>query len=149
MPKVTEQDVVTFLEEKVQSLHAELKKAQELLQVFTGTLSATQTNAFKSPVLPLSGAKRGRKPRPAGADSAMIVAPAEFHPKAKMELKVAYALSQTGPAFKEEVTRVLNDLDPEADPKKLDKDVTVKLSSLYKKGRINAVREGRKYKYSL
>jgi hypothetical protein len=172
MAKITENDIVDFLQQKIDSLKAELKKAEDVLEALKGSAPApTKPAAAVAKVRSLTadtgkGPSRKRKQRvasaaagqapakkragrPKTAVSATLEAPEAYDSKLKMESKVAYALSKTGSAFKEEVTKMLNDLEPEADPKKLDKDVTVKLSSLYKKGRINAVREGRKYRYSL
>ncbi|MXV15177.1 hypothetical protein [Hufsiella ginkgonis] len=158
MTKVTEQDVIMFLEEKVASIQVELSKAQSALDAFRGTalsapgsakmaVNSSLKNQAAAIELAALKQKRGRKPR--ASVKAAVEAPTEYNSKLKFDKKIAYALAKAGPSFKEDVFKVLNDLEPEVDPKKLDKDVTVKLSSMFKKGLVKAEREGRKYRYSL
>lgn len=170
MANFTENDIVTYYQQRVDSLKAELERAQSVLDALrAGSSKGVAVAAgIKSAKPAIEKPRRGRRKstvaaeatapaapskkragRPKSISSDSLSAPSSYEAKLKMESKVAYALAKTGPAFKEDVTRVLNDLEPDADPRKLDKDVTVKLSSLFKKGRIKATREGRKYRYSL
>jgi hypothetical protein len=81
MAKVTEQDVINYLQQKVDQLTKDLEAAQAALLAFQGSAGATppvkrgrKPNAApKKNVLKTDGAKRGRKPRLKETPSEQII----------------------------------------------------------------------------
>jgi len=67
----------------------------------------------------------------------------------KLDQKIAFALSNIGSGFKEDILEILLKTDPLLDPYKLDKIISVRLSYLLKKNLISGFKIGRKYEYSL
>lgn len=149
MAKVTEQDVIIYLKDKLASLNAELKKTQAALNAFTG--STEEVPAAKPAVsaeAPIK-AKRGRKPAVKKPAVKLLDVPEQFDAGAKLDSKVAYVLGNSGPLFNTEIIEKLKELEPDKDPDKLTKAVMVKLSALHKAGKIQGEKEGRKFKYQL
>lgn len=148
MAKVTEQDVITYLQEKVNSLQLELKKTQSALDAFIGTGDIEpfkgSDNSFDDNIK----SRRGRKPNSSRAVKP-LPATETFDPKAKLDGKIAYILSTNGPSFNTDIINKLQELEPEKNADKLSKAIMVKLSSLHKAGRIKGEKEGRKFKYEL
>lgn len=150
MAKVTEQDVIAFLKDKISTLHAELKKTQAALDAFSGIPApAAPVSASVSAGAEPAKSRRGRKPSVKKDIVRPLNAPSEFDPSAKLDGKIAYVLSQGSPLFNTEIIERLKELEPEKDPDKLGKAVMVKLSALHKAGRIKGEKEGRKFKYQL
>lgn len=150
MAKVTEQDVITFLRDKISTLTAELKKTQAALDAFSG--KATPVTANKPAVVespePVKS-RRGRKPAPRKEVLKPLDVPEEFDSNGKLDSKIAFILSKNGALFNTEIIERLKELEPEKDADKLSKAVMVKLSALHKANRIRGEKEGRKFKYQL
>lgn len=150
MAKVTEQDVVAFLKDKIANLNAELKRTQAALEAFT---TAGTTPPEKQAILESSAparSKRGRKPSAARKEPVKTLeAPSEFDQSGKLDSKIAYVLASNGPSFNTEIIEKLKELEPGKDPDKLNKAIMVKLSALHKAGKIQGAKEGRKFKYHL
>lgn len=149
MAKVTEQDVISYLKEKLASLTAELKKTQAALDAFTGHDSSPVGQVTEGTEEPSAKGKRGRKPTAKKPPVKPLDVPAEFDANAKLDSKIAFILSNYGPLFNTEIIERLQGLEPEKDPDKLSKAVMVKLSALHKVGKIKGEKEGRKFKYQL
>lgn len=145
MAKVTEQDVILFLKNRVETLKAELDKAQAALDAFS--YIEKQTPADTAGVT-APKATRTRKAGPGKIVKALNV-PETFAPGQKLEEKIAYILSQNGSLFNTEIIEKLQLLEPDKDPGKISKAVMVKLSALFKAQRLKAVKEGRKFRYEL
>ena len=160
MANITEQDVVFFLKEKAQNLTEELKKIHEALEVLKGTPAArAQRTAREQPIVreqtPLRAAYKREKPVPGNSQKrvrskrAPLQAPAEFDPNGTLYTKIAFALSQTGPAFKEDIVKRLGELQPELKNNAMKAAIFQRLSFLKGNGLIDAEKVGRKRKYSL
>ncbi|MGV3705131.1 MAG: hypothetical protein ACO1NU_07095 [Arcticibacter sp.] len=148
MANVTEQDVISFLKERITKLQNELKKAQSALDVFTGSsIDEAEERMTEELVRP---AKAGRASKASKSNSAKaLVAPEEYSSNLKLDGKIAYILANNGPLFNTDIIAKLQEMEPEKDPEKLLKAVMVKLSSLHKAGRIQGAKQGRKFKYQL
>lgn len=149
MAKVTEQDVIAFLKDKIESLNSELKKTQAALDAFSGKAASAPREKAADPDAVTAPKRRGRKPTVKKDVVKPLDIPQEFDPSGKLDGKVAFVLSTSGPLFNTEIIEKLKELEPEKDPVKLEKAVMVKLSALHKAGRIQGQKEGRKFKYQL
>ncbi len=148
MAKVTEQDVIAFLNDKITSLNVELKKTQAALEAFTtGPAPVAERPAISDNQISAKS-KRGRKSS-VKKEVKTLEAPAEFDKNGKLDGKVAYILASNGPLFNTDIIEKLKELEPEKDPDKLTKAVMVKLSALHKAGKIKGEKEGRKFKYQI
>lgn len=148
MANVTEQDVISFLKERITKLQNELKKAQSALEVFTGS-SMEEVDEPKTEELVRSAKSRRTSKAEKNSPVKALVVPEEFSPGLKLDRKVAYVLANYGPLFNTDIISKLQELEPEKDLEKLTKAIMVKLSSLHKAGRIKGAKEGRKFKYEL
>lgn len=152
MAKVTEQDVIIFLREKVAKLQLELQKTQAALDAFVGAEApqpASSSEVVEETPAAAPQRRRGRRPAPPKETVRSLDAPAEFLADDKLENKIAYVLSDIGPSFNTEIIERMKELEPGKDADKLGRSVMVKLSSLQKAGKIKGSREGRKIKYGL
>lgn len=148
MANVTEQDVISFLKQRITKLQNELKKAQSALDLFTGA-SVDEVNEPVTEEI-VRGAKPGRTPKTNKTSAVKTLsAPEEYASGLKLDGKIAYVLANNGPSFNTDIISKLQEMEPEKDPEKLLKAVMVKLSSLHKAGRIKGAKEGRKFKYQL
>lgn len=148
MANVTEQDVISFLEQRITKLQNELKKAQSALDLFTGTNVDEVEEALTGNMVPEAKASRAARKNKNGSVKTLL-APEAYASGLKLDAKIAYVLANNGPSFNTDIISKLQELDPEKDPEKLFKAVMVKLSSLHKAGRIKGAKEGRKFKYQL
>ncbi|WP_374163320.1 hypothetical protein [Arcticibacter sp. MXS-1] len=150
MAKVTEQDVIVFLKERVVKLQAELQKTQAALDAFSGTEqpAAPSPVAEEEVVMP-KAARRGRRPASRKEVQKSLEAPAEFLASDKLENKIAYVLSDRGPSFNSDIIDRLKELEPEKDAEKLGRSIMAKLGALQRAGRIKGNREGRRVRYAL
>jgi len=71
-----------------------------------------------------------------------------FNPKGKLDHKIAYALTNLGSGFREDILEVIHPLQPDKDPRKVAEAMAVRLSYLLKNGYIKARLVGRRYEYS-
>lgn len=145
MAKITEQDIVSFLEQRVSQLSAELNKAQLALQALSqGDFTASSPSVSKAVRNVEGEAKVGKdkKVKP-------LVAPGSYGDHLTLEKKIAFILSQESPLFNVQIIEKLQAMETDKDPDKISKAVMVKLSSLYKANRIKAQKEGRKFQYEL
>lgn len=148
MAKITEQDVVSFLKEKEQRLSEELNRTREALKALASDPIVQEQKNGRSDVKQAKPVqrktKKGRKSNPKPLEAAK-----KFDPKGTLDSKIAFALFQTGPVFKEDIVQSIAGLQPELDSAKLKGAVTQRLSYLNRKGLIGGVKEGRKHRYSL
>lgn len=145
MANVTEQDVISFLEQRITKLQNELKKAQSALDLFTGSSVEEVDEPVDKTVV--GEVKSTRAPKANKVKT--LSAPEEYNAGLKLDRKIAYILENNGPSFNTDIINKLQEMEPEKDPEKLLKAVMVKLSSLHKAGRIKGAKEGRKFKYQL
>ena len=148
MAKVTEQDIITFLQEKVSALQNELNKAQAALEAFTGSAPKVNVKPTSDTSVEKVKSVRGRKAAVLKPSKPLPV-PEEFNADDKMDKKIAYILSTQGASFNSDVVGKIQKLEPEKDADKLGKAVIVKLAALYKAGRIKAAKVNGKYKYEI
>lgn len=154
MSKVSEQDVVSFLKEKVASLKQELKKAEDGLAFFTGSSSAApaKKRGPKSKVAKLADTvveKAKKVSKKVAASVKPIDVPAEFADSLKRDAKIVYVLNSLKSGNAEEVTDELLKLEPGQEKEKLHRLVTQRLSALSLKGNLKSVKQGRKSSYSI
>ncbi|MBE7175311.1 MAG: hypothetical protein INR69_02850 [Mucilaginibacter polytrichastri] len=166
MAKITEQDVVSFLREKVTSLKEELRKAEEGLAYFSSQSFAVPAKRGRKPksllddvtesvskILETGSKKRARKKgtkSKAPVNPKTVEVPQEFDPKLTRDKKIVYALSQLGSGFSEDVSELLHSLEPDEDRAKMERLVTQRLSALKIAGSVKEKRKsGRKTEYML
>ncbi|MBE7177590.1 MAG: hypothetical protein INR69_14375 [Mucilaginibacter polytrichastri] len=177
MAKVaTEQDVVAFLKEKVDSLKQELQKAEDGLAFFTGTASPAAPVKKRGPKAKTTGetvkpaaTRRGRKKkstqetgtavnevpekatRKTRAKRAVksLSIPEAYADSLTRDAKIAYALQSIQSGNAEDITAKLLELEPGQEQGKLHRLVTQRLSALAIKGQLKSEKVGRKSTYSL
>ncbi len=152
MSKITEQDVISFLQEKLDRLNAEIKKTQAALEAFSENkpeakkLSAIENIADE----PSVKGRRGRKPSVKGSISKPLSVPEEYDNNLRLDKKIGFILKEAeNPLNSTEIVARMQELEPDKDAEKLTKAVTVKLSSLYKSGKLTGNKDGRKLRYQL
>lgn len=74
---------------------------------------------------------------------------ADYKPDLKLDDKIAFALTHLKYGTKKEITEYLLETDPTLDPKKLENNIAVRLSSLLKDNQIDGNKKGRTYSYHL
>lgn len=173
MATITEQEIVTFLKDKIVSLKQELKKAEDGLAYFSGSASVSKKSSkqkkkskaisnkvddsivglkqsIDKPVQETKKAKIKSLKTPKAKTSKSIEIPTEFSNDLTQDRKILYALSKSGTGFAENVTETLIDLEPNDDRAKLQRLVTKRLSALKIAGAVKEKgKEGRKTEYSL
>ena len=153
MSKLSEQDVVSFLKEKVASLKQELKKAEDGLAFFTGSSAAepAKKRGPKSKVAKLADSvvEKAKKVTKKVSSSKALEVPAEFADSLKRDAKIVYVLDSLKSGNAEEVTDELLKLEPGQEKEKLHRLVTQRLSALSLKGNLKSVKQGRKSSYSI
>lgn len=158
MAKITEQDIITFLESKIEGLQKELRKSQAAIDAIKGSDGLDQVKLKKKENKIIKAAKsqsvkekKNQKTIRKGA-IANKAKPASVvrqqNQIKKLQDKINQALSQ-GPAYREAIVSTIHSGEPETDLKKLDKAVANKLSSMLKSKMVQGEKEGVKYKYSL
>ena len=68
---------------------------------------------------------------------------------AKLDRKIAFALTKLGMAFKEDIIEIVKKEEPEQNLHKLGNVISVRLSYLLKNKLIEANKEGKKYRYRI
>ncbi len=148
MSKVTEDEVIEFLQERIEKLNKELRKTHAALAALTGAHTDEEHAPSKKERKVIKAAKKEiRKSKPADNGVGLAI-PQTYDSKARLQDKIAYALWQTGPAFKDDLVKKLYELEPAADLNKLDKSISLKLSLLYQSGILKAEKVGKKYRYT-
>jgi hypothetical protein len=154
MAKITEEDIVEFLEDKIEQLQKELRKTQAVLETLKGSheidevkLKKKEKKIIKSTIA--QAEKADKKDKATRKSSAKSTAKTKKTTPVQVSLedKINTALAQ-GPGFREDIVKLLLENEPEADPKKVNKAVANKLSVLLKDKKIVGEKEGVKYKYS-
>lgn len=148
MAKITEADIVEFLEEKIEQLQKELSKTQAVLKTLKGTheidevkLKKKEKKIIKSTISQAGKADKKEKDKSSSKSKPTKVV------QVSLEDKINQALAQA-PGFREDIVSLIHASEPDTDQKKLDKAVANKLSVLLKDKKIQGVKEGVKYKYS-
>ena len=136
-----ERQVVEFLRQRQRQLKEELKSIEITIQAIMQTKSTDLVlddldNLVDNPT-PKKGINNALKPEE------------HFNVNDKLDQKISYALTKIGSGYREDILDVLHREQPEKDPHKVEKAVAVRLSYLLKNDFIQAVKNGRSYKYSL
>ncbi len=84
----------------------------------------------------------GRKVRP-------VKVPKAYDKKMSFTKKLAFLLSTEGPQTSQNLIKLVEAREPGEDKTKIARSVTITASSMYRKGLVNARREGRAYVYSI
>lgn len=137
---ITEKQIVEFLKQKRVSLIEELHKTETALkalgieeELFPFAPDYNPPNLRtrnKSNLPPLSRIK-------------------EYKADLKLDEKIAFALTHLKFGTKKEITEFLIETDSSLDPKKLENNIAVRLSSLLKDNQIDGNKKGRTYSYHL
>jgi hypothetical protein len=122
--EVTENDVLNLLINRVNTLKLKLKRAEEALAVFKGVENIKEENEKTAP-------------------------PLTYSSKYTWNKKILFVLSKIDSAYTVEIIKEIQLLEPKKDFKKLANLISVKLSTLLKKGIVKAERDGRRFKYKL
>lgn len=158
MSKFTEQEIIAHATSERNKWQTVLDLLGESPPIITeprisiagGKITSIKKSNDGPTTITIAPKKRGRQAAPYGTP---LEVPKEWSDKLNFSQKVVFVLLKIGvPVDKETVVTSLVDrmnVHGIYDIKKLEKDVTVKLSSLFKKGLIKATRVGRKYHYSL
>jgi hypothetical protein len=149
MAKVTEQDIIDHLREKIRYHKQECERIENLLEVFTTDMNGP----FKKNVPKANPATTERKIKSDPASVTMSVKkltiPESYSKDLKLPAKIAFALNKLGDAFNEDIAILFSRHEKDLDVKKTSQLISGVLSMLKKKGVLNAEKIGKKYKYSL
>jgi len=137
---ITEKQIIEFLKQKRISLLEELHKTDTALralgieeQNFSDSIEHLRINSGhpkRSHLSPLSKIQ-------------------DYKTDLKLDEKIAFALTHLKYGTKKEIIDYLLQTDPELDPKKLENNLAVRLSSLLKDNQIDGNKKGRTYSYHL
>jgi len=137
---ITEKQIIEFLKQKRISLLEELHKTDTALralgideQIFSDSIEHLRINTgpvTRSHMPPLN----------------KIL---DYKSDLKLDEKIAFALTHLKYGTKKEITDYLIQTDPKLDPKKLENNIAVRLSSLLKDHQIDGNKKGRTYSYHL
>jgi predicted metal-dependent hydrolase len=162
MSKVTLEDVIDVLKQRIDKLTKELSLTQRALEILMESPENPAEKLKKKERKVIKEAKKNIKKQQESTHSAESdQAPAingkkktsaahliPYHSNLLLQDKIAYVLNQSSPATKEEILKKLKENEPDADLKKLNKAVTSKLSVLEKSGKIRVNRDDEKVTYS-
>lgn len=142
MAKITDQEIITYLKKQVAQIDIELSQARTALESIGGIVPQQSDVVIKKDEADFFHPPVQKKVIP-------LSAPLKYTPELILEKKIAFLLKEHGPLFNDDIIRILQDKEGDKDPDKIAKAVMVKLSFLYKSGRLKAKKVGRKFKYEL
>ena len=153
MGTITEKDITNHLKDKIKFHQLEVKRIENILSAFDYEAPSTQikreATAKASDINALKGKSvKARSNKPAKTVKSLQV-PVAYTPKLRLSSKVAYALSLITSGTGEDIAAKLVELQPELDKAKVTQQLSGILSTLKKQGQLNAVKEGRKDRFSL
>jgi len=159
MTTITEKDIINHLQEKIKFHKAEAKRLETALSAFDSTVipqsaKKAKLNAVENILEPLAQPlhtprkSRTIKTRAAKPAKALEV-PASYTDNLTVNSKIAFALSQIGSGFNEDIAEEIARYEPKSDAKKISKQISGILSTLKTKGHLKAEKSGRKDKFSL
>ncbi len=153
MATVTETDIIAHLKEKIKFHQQEAKRIEQVLSAFSSDAPSAKVKYEAGAAASDFDAAKGKLAKakadqPAKALKPLQV-PAEYGPKLTLNGKIAYALSQIGSGFGEDIAAKIVELQPELDKAKVTLQLSGVLSTLKKHGQLTAVKEGRKDRFSL
>lgn len=139
---INEQQIIEFLKQREQLLKEELRKVRATINVLDSSSIALGNSMAFEGGLKKSGTTRTvvRKP---------LTPVNEYSPNARLDEKIAYALTQVKQGYKEDIIEVMLKEEPDLDLIKLQNAVGVRLSYLIKNELIEGEKHGRKFYYNL
>lgn len=164
MAKVTEQDIIDHLEEKIKFHQKEARRLENLLSAFVSDSSTPRTRKAKLEAvdeaidpLPAKEIKSaGHKPastEPSAIGNSVappLEIPAKYTDNLPAEAKIAFALNELGGSGSAaDIANAMAQYEPKSDSKKIGRQIAGVLTSLKEQGSIKAEKSGRKELYSL
>jgi len=159
MATVTEQDIINHLQEKIKFHQTEAKRLATILSAFditpeTPRSKKSEQDDVENILQPLTSRKTaGRKPKiqktKAIRPAKILEIPTSYTDDLTVNSKIAFALSQIGSGFNEDIAEEIAKYEPKSDAKKISKQISGILSTLKTKGQLKAEKSGRKDKFSL
>jgi len=137
---ITEKQIIEFLKQKRLTLLEELHKTDTALRAL-----GIEEDIYPSSIEYLMHTTgSGKKP-----NLPPLSKITEYKVDLKLDEKIAFALTHLKFGTKKEITEYLIQTDPAIDPKKLENNIAVRLSSLLKDNQIDGNKKGRTYSYHL
>ncbi|MFD0791990.1 hypothetical protein ACFQZX_00095 [Mucilaginibacter litoreus] len=150
MPNVTEKDIIDFLENKVVYHNREIQRIRDILSALSGSYIENTENANQS--LENISAEMLRTENDRTVFRAVVkplIVPDNYRSQLPMSLKISYVLDKINAGMKDDIANYIVSLQPDLQLDRLTKHLSTVLSELKSKSLLSAVKEGRKYRYSL
>jgi len=155
--KVTEKDIVEYLNEKITFHRQEALRLEGILNAFTQAPVAVQHNdqentdvasTPKHPAKPPRG-KRTSSVKTESKITENLEIPEKYTEDLTIQRKIAFALKEIGSGFKEDIANAMAQYEPRSDAEKIIKQIAVPLSNLQEQGKVAVEKVGRKYRFKL
>jgi len=137
---ITEKQIIEFLKQKRLGLLEELHKTDTALRA----LGIGEEIYPPSMEYLLHNTGTGKKP-----NFPPLSKITDYKADLKLDEKIAFALTHLKYGTKKEIAEYLLQTDPSIDPKKLENNLAVRLSSLLKDNQLDGNKKGRTYSYHL
>jgi len=139
----------TIRKEVLEFLSALANQKRKEIESIQSTIELINHPRIEVPMENLLEALAENVPHPFTVKKIRVLQPVDtFNPKGKLDHKIAYALTNLGSGFREDILEVIHPLQPEKDPRKVTEAIAVRLSYLLKNGYIKGRLVGRRYEYS-
>ncbi len=145
MATITEKDIIAHLKNKIKFHQQEAKRIEHVLSAFSSDTATAKVKREASVEADDTDALKGK---PSKATMPLAI-PAEYQPKLTLNGKIAFALNQITSGTGEDIAAKLVELQPQLDKAKVTQQFSGVLSTLKKQGQLNAVKDGRKDRFSL
>ena len=162
MANITEKEIVSYLKDKIKSIHADAKKYEDLLSAFSSSTPTSKPSKKTEQLLdavmeetedvPVKAAKKKTEKLPRGpkpSASKTLEVPAEYSTDLSLGGKIAFALNEIGEGFGQDIANAMAQYEPQSDGDKIFKQIASVLSNLKAKGALNTTKDGRRDKYTL
>jgi len=149
MAKVTEEDIINHLQEKIRFHQQERLRIEKLLSAFTsdGVIDDDVNSNFANRDVKYKIIKPRKTKEKAGFKP--LDPPLEYNSNLTIVNKIAYSLNKIGEGYNEDIANIIAANEENADVKKISQLISGVLSTLKTNGLINARKDGRKHKFSL
>lgn len=157
MAKVTEKDIVEYLNERIAFHRQEAKRLEELLNgIIHVPAAAVDGNAEEDTSVSAAPKYSSEKPaqrkktqsiKPESAENFDI--PDKYTDDLSINSKILFALKEIGSGFKEDVANTMAQYEPRSDEGKIIRQIDGPLSNLKAQGKIDVEKIGRKYRFKL
>jgi hypothetical protein len=153
--KVTEKDIVEYLNEKISFHRQEAQRLEGVLGAFTQIPATVQSNNDKDAAPPnLSAAKPARRNRtqsltPDNTNTEDFDIPDKYSENLNIHAKIAFALKEIGSGLKEDIANTMAQYEPRSDADKIIRQISTPLANLKAQGKIDVEKIGRKNRFKL